>query len=194
MDYDHHCLFLNRCVGRNNHRVFILFILALLFAHFIFSSTAGYYLYWSKRNEENWSSIALREVWVLVLFLMNILTFLWESWLLSEQFKVIATGSTFYFRQNQHKKHSWGKRFATALSFLLEGKRISGPHLNTVLWLNHYFHLFRPDLKHQCLDIIVKIFLLLFKLIITIFVISHFYVNLLNTMTQMWPFYMFILF
>ncbi|XP_062851277.1 uncharacterized protein si:ch211-223a10.1 [Trichomycterus rosablanca] len=132
MDYDHHCLFLNQCVGRNNHRVFVLLILALLLAQFIFSSTAGYYLYWTMKQEESRSSVAAREAWVLVLLILNTFAFLWEAWLLSEQFDAVSTGTTMYFRQCRHKKPSWGKRWATALSFLFEGKSFRGLHLKTV--------------------------------------------------------------
>ncbi|KAL6487200.1 hypothetical protein MHYP_G00038260 [Metynnis hypsauchen] len=124
MDYDHHCLFLNHCVGRNNHQVFVLFILAMIVAHLLFISTAGYYLYWKITIEEHWSwsSVIGREAWVILLLLLNLLTLLWQAWLLSEQFDAISTGTTTYFRRSNSKKPAWGKRLATVLSFLIEGK------------------------------------------------------------------------
>ncbi|XP_017579455.1 probable protein S-acyltransferase 23 isoform X1 [Pygocentrus nattereri] len=124
MDYDHHCLFLNHCVGRNNHQVFVLFILAMIVAHLLFISTASYYLYWKMTTEEHWSwsSVTGRESWVLLLLLLNLLTLLWQAWLLSEQFDAISTGTTTYFRRSNSKKPAWGKCLATVLSFLIEGK------------------------------------------------------------------------
>uniref|UniRef100_A0A3B1K848 Palmitoyltransferase n=1 Tax=Astyanax mexicanus TaxID=7994 RepID=A0A3B1K848_ASTMX len=128
LDYDHHCLFLNHCVGRNNHRTFMLFILAMIVAHLIFVSSAGFYLYRRLALEEHWSwtSVAGREAWVLLLLLLNILTLVWQVWLLTEQFDAISTGSTSYFRHSHRKKLSWRKRLATVLSFLIEGKSFKG--------------------------------------------------------------------
>ncbi|KAB5581728.1 hypothetical protein PHYPO_G00179050 [Pangasianodon hypophthalmus] len=134
MDYDHHCLFLNHCVGQKNHRVFLLFILAMIVAQLFFVSTAGYYLHWRSEVEASWSwsSAAMREAWVLLLLIINALAMLWETWLLSEQFNAISTGTTMYFRQCPHKKSSWSKRVATVLLFLVEGKDFRGQNQNTV--------------------------------------------------------------
>ncbi|XP_076831015.1 palmitoyltransferase ZDHHC13 isoform X2 [Brachyhypopomus gauderio] len=124
MDYDHHCLFLNRCVGRHNHRAFVLFILAMLVGHLLFIGTSGHYLSWRLATEERagWMSAAGREVWVLLLLLLNVLTLLWEVWLLSEQVEAISSGTTTYFRQCRCKELSWKKRLATFLTFLFEGR------------------------------------------------------------------------
>ncbi|XP_053477247.1 uncharacterized protein si:ch211-223a10.1 [Ictalurus furcatus] len=134
MDYDHHCLFLNRCVGRNNHRVFLLFLLAMIVAQLFFVSIAGYYLQWRSKVEEgfSWSSVAMREAWVLLLLIINALAVLWETWLLSEQFNAISTGSTMYFRQCHHKKSSCSKRVATVVLFLVEGKNFRCQNQNAV--------------------------------------------------------------
>lgn len=134
MEYDHHCLFLNRCVGQNNHRVFLLFILAMIVAQLFFVSIAGYYLHWRSEVEESWSwgSVAMREAWVLLLLIINVFTVLWEIWLLSEQFRAISTGTTTYFRQCRHKKSSWRKRVVTVLLFLVEGKNNRCQNQNAV--------------------------------------------------------------
>ncbi|XP_066535197.1 uncharacterized protein si:ch211-223a10.1 [Hoplias malabaricus] len=134
MDYDHHCLFLNHCVGRDNHRLFVLFILAMIFAHLIFISTAGFYFYWrlSTEGQWSWSSVAGREAWVLLLLMLNLLTLLWEAWLLSEQFDAISNGTTTYFRHPQHKMPSWSKRLSTFLHFLIEGKNFKGQQCKSV--------------------------------------------------------------
>lgn len=80
----------------------------------------------------SWSSVAMREAWVLLLLIINALAVLWEIWLLSEQFSAISTGTTTYFRQCRHKKSSWSKRVATVLWFLVEGKHFSCQNLNPV--------------------------------------------------------------
>lgn len=134
MDYDHHCLFLNRCVGQSNHRVFLLFILAMIVAQLFFISVAGYYLYWRWEVEESlsWSSLAIREAWVLLLLIISSLAVLWEIWLLSEQFSAISTGTTTYFRQCHYTKSPWIKRVATVLCFLVEGKNFRSQNQNAV--------------------------------------------------------------
>lgn len=134
MDYDHHCLFLNRCVGQNNHRVFLLFVLAMIVAQLFFISVAGYYLYckWEVEESWSWSSLAMREAWVLLFIIINSLAVLWEIWLLSEQFSAISTGTTTYFRQCHYKKSSWIKRVATVLWFLVEGKSFRSQNQNAV--------------------------------------------------------------
>ncbi|XP_060727369.1 uncharacterized protein si:ch211-223a10.1 [Tachysurus vachellii] len=134
MDYDHHCLFLNRCVGQNNHRVFLLFVLAMIVAQLFFVGTAGYYLHWRSEVEESWSwsSVAMREAWVLLLLIINALAVLWETWLLSEQFNAISAGTTTYFRQCHHKKSNWSKRMATVLLFLIEGKNFRSKNQNAI--------------------------------------------------------------
>ncbi|KAM9476692.1 palmitoyltransferase ZDHHC13 isoform 2-T2 [Clarias gariepinus] len=130
MDYDHHCLFLNRCVGQSNHRVFLLFVLAMMVAQLFFVSTAVYYLHWRLEVEESWRSVAMREAWVLLLLAINGFAFLWETWLLSEQLSAISTGTTTYFRQSRHKKSSLSKRVSTVLMFLVEGKNFRSQNQN----------------------------------------------------------------
>ncbi|CAL9687926.1 unnamed protein product [Knipowitschia caucasica] len=127
-DYDHHCLFLNRCIGRHNHRVFLLFILSMAAAHILFGATAISYLYNKRPASSHSLSVCLaligEEFWVVVLLVMNMLTFLWEVWLLTEQFEAIANGTTTYFRQCETKSRhrSTVQRWATVLSFILEGQ------------------------------------------------------------------------
>ncbi|KAK9964356.1 hypothetical protein ABG768_005538 [Culter alburnus] len=124
-DYDHHCLFLNQCVGRDNHRIFILFIMSMVMAHVIFILSAVYYLYLklSGLQLSDWSSLAGREAWVILLALLNILSLIWVGWLLVEQLDAISLGTTTYFRRYNHKGPSKIQRLGMVLSFLLEGKR-----------------------------------------------------------------------
>jgi len=143
-DYDHHCLFLNRCVGRGNHHLFLVFLLAMATAHLLFIATAGSYLCgkmadvgrhgtWGGAAEagetatwSSWLPFLGAEFWVAVLACMNALTLVWEAWLLSEQFDAVAAGTTTYFRQCEAeagKPRPLGQRWAAIFSFLLEGRR-----------------------------------------------------------------------
>ncbi|XP_051508105.1 putative ZDHHC-type palmitoyltransferase 6 [Myxocyprinus asiaticus] len=133
-DYDHHCLFLNQCVGRDNHRLFVLFIMAMVMAHFIFICSAFYYLHLklSGLQLSDWGTMAGKDAWILLLTLFNILSLIWECWLLSEQLDAISMGTTTYSRRYVHKRPSKRQRLATVLSFLLEGKR-SQQHFHSVI-------------------------------------------------------------
>ncbi|KAM9364700.1 uncharacterized protein KZ484_010869 [Pholidichthys leucotaenia] len=131
-DYDHHCLFLNRCIGQGNHRLFLVFILSMGAAHLLFAATATNYLY-SKmpvghQSFSLWMTLLGEEFWVVVMMIMNMLTLLWEVWLLTEQFEAVATGTTTYFRQceSSARQRSLGQRWVIVMSFLLEGRRRMG--------------------------------------------------------------------
>lgn len=131
-DYDHHCLFLNRCIGRANHRLFLLFILSMVVAHLLFVATATNYLLDKMpvggRSLSTWLTLLGEEFWVVVLMSMNALTLLWEAWLLTEQFEAVASGTTTYFRQceGSGRPRSLAQRWAVVLRFLLEGRRRVG--------------------------------------------------------------------
>lgn len=125
-DYDHHCLFLNRCVGGGNHRLFIIFILSMATAHLLFVAVATYHLYVVVVSLEDQSLVraVAAQFWVVSLTIMNVLTILWEVWLLTEQFDAIAIGTTTYFKPTcETRPRSLGQRWTTVLTFLLEGRR-----------------------------------------------------------------------
>lgn len=128
-DYDHHCLFLNRCIGRGNHRLFLFFILSMVIAHLLFVAMAIAYLLDQippgGQSLSRWLTLLGGEFWVVVLMSMNSLTLLWEVWLLREQFDTVATGTTTYFRQGESstRQRSLGQRWVTVVMFLLEGRR-----------------------------------------------------------------------
>ncbi|TNN71818.1 putative protein S-acyltransferase 23 [Liparis tanakae] len=131
-DYDHHCLFLNRCIGRSNHRLFLIFIISMAVAHLLFVATAISYLYdrmpVSHYRSSSWLTLFGEEFWVVVMMTMNVLTLLWEVWLLIEQFDAVATGTSTYFRQceSSARQRSLSERWVVVLSFLLEGRRRVG--------------------------------------------------------------------
>ncbi|XP_035255848.1 palmitoyltransferase ZDHHC13 [Anguilla anguilla] len=133
LDYDHHCLFLNQCVGRGNHRLFLFFILSMAAAHLVFLYAAGCYLLAryaaaAALSRPAWGAVVGAEAWVLVLTAMNALTFAWECWLLAEQFEAVSMGTTTYFKRGGRSQRPLWRRWRTAVSFLLEGKRPRPPH------------------------------------------------------------------
>ncbi|XP_059373337.1 uncharacterized protein LOC132110615 [Carassius carassius] len=123
-EYDHHCLFLNQCVGRDNHRIFILFVMSMVMALLIFILSAMYYLSLKLSGLEmsDWGSLAGREASVLLLTLLNIVSLIWVGWLLVEQLDAISMGTTTYFRRYDNKGPSKRQRLGTILTFLVEGR------------------------------------------------------------------------
>ncbi|XP_026106374.1 probable protein S-acyltransferase 23 isoform X1 [Carassius auratus] len=123
-EYDHHCLFLNQCVGRDNHRIFILFVISMVMAQLLFILSAVYYLSLKLSGLEmsDWGSLAGREASVLLLTLLNIFSLIWVGWLLVEQLDAISMGTTTYFRRYDNKGPSKRQRLRTILTFLLEGR------------------------------------------------------------------------
>lgn len=101
----------------------------MVIAHILFIATATHYLNWALSEEErglfSWYSVLGSECWVVAMAIMNMLTLLWEMWLLTEQFDAIAMGNTSYFRQCEtpSRQQSFGQRWCTVLAFLLEGRR-----------------------------------------------------------------------
>uniref|UniRef100_A0A3P8VBS8 Palmitoyltransferase n=1 Tax=Cynoglossus semilaevis TaxID=244447 RepID=A0A3P8VBS8_CYNSE len=126
-EYDHHCLFLNQCVGQGNHRLFLFFILSMVIAHLLFAATAANYLFKKVPSGGHslslWLTLLGEEFWVAVMMVMNVLTLLWEVWLLTEQFEAVSTGGTTYFRrcESSDRRRSLWQRSLVFLSFLLDG-------------------------------------------------------------------------
>lgn len=131
-EYDHHCLFLNQCVGQGNHRLFLFFILSMVIAHLLFAATAANYLFKKVPSGGHslslWLTLLGEEFWVAVMMVMNVLTLLWEVWLLTEQFEAVSTGGTTYFRrcESSDRRRSLWQRSLVFLSFLLDGQRRVG--------------------------------------------------------------------
>ncbi|XP_041116948.1 putative ZDHHC-type palmitoyltransferase 6 [Polyodon spathula] len=128
LEYDHHCIFLKNCIGKNNHQFFILFIMGVAVAHLIFTFSALYYIY-LKFDPHFWAlltTVISNEAWVIVLAVMNILSLVWEGWLLMEQFEVVSVGTTIYFKhETDAKRYTWRHRCRTFFTFLMGGRRTS---------------------------------------------------------------------
>lgn len=124
LEYDHHCLFLNRCVGRDNRRLFILFLLAMAVAHTLFLLAAARYL-WHRFTDVPLAmegTVTGAEIWVLALSVMNFLTGLWETWLLKEQLQTLSMGTSTYFKHPPHPQLPPRQRWASVISYLISGR------------------------------------------------------------------------
>ncbi|KPP64855.1 putative ZDHHC-type palmitoyltransferase 6 [Scleropages formosus] len=120
LEYDHHCLFIGRCVGRDNRRLFLLFLLAMVIAHTLFLLAAVQYLLHQMGGapQAPWGT----EAWVQTLAVMNLVTALWEIWLLREQVQALALGTTTYFKHSPYPHHPPRQRWAAVVNFLIEGR------------------------------------------------------------------------
>ena len=129
IDMDHHCLFLYRCVARHNHRLFVRFILVILFAQilyvylgvlFIQQRVTDRVIWRLKRNL--WSAFH-EQSWLWSTMLANFSSVLWGISLLNYQFKVIGKGHTMFFQPNFGRtKLRWSQRVLNIMYFLL-GRR-----------------------------------------------------------------------
>ncbi|ESO99611.1 hypothetical protein LOTGIDRAFT_141812, partial [Lottia gigantea] len=93
-DMDHHCLFLNRCVARDNQFYFVWFILTCLVCMTIFVIIAALHCY----SYYSMMRVLYQEVWMLSLIIMNTVSLIWGINLIKNQFDVIANDFTNYFR------------------------------------------------------------------------------------------------
>ena len=127
MRMDHHCLFLLRCVARNNHTLFIW--LLILGSTNMALYCLSFFLYTHERyGDLAWLEILSIlidiEVWPLSLLFLNAASFLWSANVLNYQFECVATGRTAYFNRAppgfELKKLTKMEKFTNFGYFLLE--------------------------------------------------------------------------
>ncbi|XP_062926414.1 uncharacterized protein si:ch211-223a10.1 [Mobula hypostoma] len=124
-NFDHHCLFLMKCVAKKNQRLFILFLLEIIISHLTFITSSLYSLYlWYGLNFEVFPKVFNDQPWVMGLALMNIATVLWELVLLKSQLAAIAVNSTTTCRDRvDNKASTWRHLLRNITVFLVLGKR-----------------------------------------------------------------------
>lgn len=99
---DHHCLFLLKCVGYNNHTRFVWFLIETAFVMAMYVLQAMLYArakypdiyYMNLFVEMFW-----RDCWVLSMVILNSGSIVWAISLVHFQLRVVARGQTTYFQQ-----------------------------------------------------------------------------------------------
>ncbi|XP_041032019.1 palmitoyltransferase akr1 isoform X3 [Carcharodon carcharias] len=132
VNFDHHCLFLMKCVARDNQRLFVLFLLEVFVCHLTFTASALYCLNLRYGlNLEVAQSVLSLESWVVGLALMNLATAVWELMVLKDQLVTISTNSTTTFTHRPNATaYSWGRRLKNVTTFLLTGIRLQSSQRN----------------------------------------------------------------
>ncbi|XP_048419733.1 uncharacterized protein si:ch211-223a10.1 isoform X1 [Stegostoma tigrinum] len=123
VNFDHHCLFLMKCVAKNNRRLFNLFLMEVFFCHLTFAASAVWSLHLQySLNLETVLAILSSESWVVALALMNVATAFWELVILKDQLVTISTNCTTTFRKVPHASvFTWGRRMRNIAAFFITG-------------------------------------------------------------------------
>ena len=127
-DLDHHCLFLYNCIARNNHRMFVLFIMLVQVCMIEFVLMAlVYFMKLYPESEGVWDSMVFAFIhcpWVGSLVLMNLASLGWGVTLLRYQLDVIMYGHTTAYRPAIGRNNlTWQQRMHN-LSNFLKGRRV----------------------------------------------------------------------
>lgn len=114
---DHHCLYLMKCVARDNHRLFVAFIALVLSSQVVFLYAAwvyisqNYLLSTMKERDLPISdtvvtvlAVVLRtELFLSALVILNTVSVIWGVSVLGWQLKLVASGQTYYMSiKSQH--------------------------------------------------------------------------------------------
>ena len=100
---DHHCLFLMKCIARNNHRLFVIFIIFLLLCMLLFLGSCVQYLnlvfpagdwYTPEKNV----ILFYEHAWLLSIALANLVSVVWGVCLVRFQLILVSKGYTTVFR------------------------------------------------------------------------------------------------
>ena len=98
---DHHCLFLLKCIGYNNHTRFVWFIIFTVFIMIAFLAEVLYFyvplVYPGLTYGAIFRAMFWNDGWVFSMLLLNIGSIVWAFMLTKYQFEVISKGQTTYF-------------------------------------------------------------------------------------------------
>ncbi|XP_038061567.1 protein S-acyltransferase 24-like [Patiria miniata] len=106
LNMDHHCLFLLRCIAKDNHRHFVLLILLTLLSQILFLVYSFQYLGLLYPGHALWDigvAIVHRHGWMWGLWLLNVPSILWGVSLLRMQLQLVAKGLTMVWHPKSNK-------------------------------------------------------------------------------------------
>lgn len=123
-DMDHHCLFLLKCIAKDNHAMFVWFLIccALCLIFFLFTCILYCKNVYRGYTALEVGMIMLRgDIWVLTLSLMNFFSLAWITTLIRFQLIVISQGNTTYFNKSDSVLSPTEKLLNIA--YFLQGKK-----------------------------------------------------------------------
>ena len=133
LNMDHHCLFLLRCIAKDNHRHFVLLIFLTLLSQLLFLAYSVQYLCLLHPSSPLWDvgvAIAHQHGWLWGLWLLNVPSILWGVSLLCMQLRLTSNGLTMVWHPKapnmknlSHAKLSRADRLRNVRNFLA-GRRI----------------------------------------------------------------------
>ncbi|XP_065183460.1 uncharacterized protein LOC135814289 [Sycon ciliatum] len=111
-NFDHHCLWLNRCVGYLNMRLFVFLLMTLVLTNLSFCIGGYRFLLYKNYPASNFPQVfqllSSKEPWVCWLMAMNVLCCSIAAKLLLDKLVVISQGCTAYFDQNGQRYTGYG--------------------------------------------------------------------------------------
>lgn len=130
LNMDHHCLFVNNCIAYNNHRPFVVYILATMILQLSFLLSLYWYLerIYSHVSSSYLGELFHEEAWLFSLALICTAALIWEAFLVYTQIKFIALGDPAYYAR-PHQKPSMHESLNNLLSFFFGRKKMKDRYL-----------------------------------------------------------------
>lgn len=126
-EMDHHCLFLLNCVAKNNHLMFVWFLILLSASMLVFVINAVVYcseVYGSHVTTDLFGDLFKADAWLLSLVGLNVISSFWSINLVRFQLSLISLGLTTFLRpSNTDTVLTSTERVINAIYFL-QGKPI----------------------------------------------------------------------
>ncbi|XP_064605741.1 putative ZDHHC-type palmitoyltransferase 6 [Liolophura sinensis] len=126
-EMDHHCLFLLNCVAKNNHLMFVWFLIVLSVSMLVFVINAVVYcseMYRSHVTTDLFGDLFKADAWLLSLVGLNVVSSFWSINLVRFQLNLVSLGLTTFLRpSNTDTVLTSTERVINAIYFL-QGKPI----------------------------------------------------------------------